>query len=374
VRESQAEAGSAVTIHERISKADIMVVDDQPANLKLMQNMLTRQGYTVRSFPRGRMALAAASRQPPDLILLDINMPEMNGLEVCERLKSTALLASIPVIFLSALNETDDKLKAFRSGGFDYLTKPFDFEEAQARIETQLKLRKLQVRIETQNRDLDKLVKMQVREIAQAQMTTIFALAKLAESRDSETGKHLERVQVLCRLLAGEMSAYAQYSGTINDEYIHNIFHASPLHDIGKVAIPDSILLKPGKLTLEEFAVMKTHAQRGAQTLELVLEQHPANAFIGMGIEIARAHHEKWNGTGYPDGRAGHDIPLSARIMTVADCYDALRSKRCYKDAYSHEESRDLIVISIGNQFDPDVIRAFNSVENEFRCVWENAT
>jgi putative two-component system response regulator len=374
VRESEVDTGPALTIQQVTNKADIMVVDDQPANLNLMQHMLTHQGYTVRSFPRGRMALAAAIRQPPDLILLDVNMPEMNGLEVCKRLKSTALLASIPVIFLSALNETSDKLKAFRSGGFDYLTKPVDFEEAQARIETQLKLRKLQVRIETQNRDLDKQVKMQVREIARAQMTTIFALAKLAEARDNETGKHLERVQVLCRLLAVEMRTYPQYSGPINDEYIHNIFYASPLHDIGKVAIPDSILLKPGKLTLEEFAVMKSHAPRGAQTLELVLEQHPANAFIGMGIEIARAHHEKWNGTGYPDGLAGYDIPLSARIMTVADCYDALRSKRCYKDTYSHEESRHLIVNSMGNQFDPDVIRAFNHVEKEFRRVWENAT
>jgi putative two-component system response regulator len=372
VRTSEIDIRPAATIQEVTNRADIMVVDDQPANLKLLENMLMSQGYSVRSFPRGRMALAAATRQPPDLILLDINMPEMNGLEVCERLKSNALLASIPVIFLSALNETQDKIRAFRSGGFDYLTKPFDLEEAQARINTQLKLHELQVRIERQNRDLDKLVKAQVREIAQAQMTTIFALAKLAESRDNDTGKHLERVQVLCRLLATEMSACPKFSGTINGEFIHNIFHASPLHDIGKVAIPDSILLKPGKLTPDEIEVMKTHAMRGAVTLELVLEQHPANAFIGMGIEIARSHHEKWIGTGYPDGLAGCDIPLSARLMTVADCYDALRSKRCYKDPYSHEESRALIVNSSGNQFDPDVIHAFNAVENEFRRVWEN--
>jgi putative two-component system response regulator len=356
------------------NKANIMVVDDQPANLKLMETMLLRQGYTVRSFPRGRMALAAAIRQPPDLILLDINMPEMNGIEVCERLKRSTLLASIPVIFLSALNETSDKIRAFRSGGFDYLTKPVDLEEAQARIETQLRLHELRVRIETQNRDLDTLVKVQVAEIAQAQMTTIFALAKLAESRDNETGKHLERVQVLCRLLAAGMSAFPKYSGAIDDEYIHNIFHASPLHDIGKVAIPDNILLKPGKLTPEEFAVMKTHAIRGAQTLGLVLERHPANAFIGMGIEIARSHHEKWNGTGYPAGLAGYDIPLSARVMTVADCYDALRSKRCYKEPWPHEQSREQILQSSGNQFDPDVIRAFIAVENEFRRVWENVT
>jgi putative two-component system response regulator len=354
--------------------ANIMVVDDQPANLKLMEDMLRRQGYVVRSFPRGRMALAAAAQQPPDLILLDINMPEMNGLEVCKRLKADERLASIPVIFLSAQDEAEYKVKAFQSGAFDYLTKPFDLQEAQVRIETQLKLHELQTRIERQNRDLEKLVKLQVREIAQAQMATIFALAKLAESRDQDTGEHLERVQVLCGLLATEMSAYPKYAGAIDDEYIHNLFYASPLHDIGKVAIPDHILLKPGKLTSDEFSIMKTHSEIGAKTLELVLEKHPSNAFIGMGIEIARSHHERWDGAGYPNGLAGHDIPLCARIMTIADCYDALRSKRCYKEPHSHEEARGMIVENSGRQFDPHVIGAFNAIEDEFSRVWERVT
>jgi putative two-component system response regulator len=359
---------------QTLSKADIMVVDDQPANLRLMEDMLKEQGYAVRSFPRGRMALAAAMRQPPDLILLDINMPEMNGLEVCERLKSSAALASIPVIFLSALSETTDKVRAFRSGGFDYLTKPFDLEEAHARIETQLKLRDLQIRVETQNSDLERLVKLQVREIAQAQMATIFALAKLAESRDQDTGEHLERVRILSRLLASEISVLPQYRGSINDEYIHDIFHASPLHDIGKVAIPDNVLLKPGKLTTEEFAVMKSHTTLGAQTLELVLEQHPANAFIAMGIDIARSHHERWDGSGYPNGLSQQAIPLCARVMTIADCYDAMRSRRCYKEPYSHEETRDLIVRGSGLQFDPDLVSAFTAIELELQRVWEQTT
>jgi putative two-component system response regulator len=356
------------------NKANIMVVDDHPANLKLMEDMLRSQGYGVRSFPRGRMALAAAARQPPDLILLDINMPEMNGLEVCERLKGDERLASIPVIFLSALDATDDKVKAFRSGGFDYLTKPFHLEEAQVRIETQLRLHELQTRVERQNRDLEERVELQVREIAQAQMATIFALAKLAESRDQETGEHLERVQILCRMLATEMSANLKYAATINEEYIRNLVCASPLHDIGKVAIPDHILLKPGKLTPEEFEVMKTHTTLGAETLELVLEQHLANAFIGMGIEIARSHHERWDGGGYPGGLAGNDIPVCARIMTVADCYDAMRSRRCYKEPFSHQESRGLIAEGCGRQFDPDAIAAFYDVEDEFQRVWEQVT
>jgi putative two-component system response regulator len=352
----------------------IMVVDDQPANLRLMEMLLRPQGYAVHSFPRGRLALAAAARNPPDLVLLDITMPEMGGFEVCRRLQSDAALSAIPVIFLSALSEPEDRIVAFQSGGFDYVTKPFNPEEVIARIETQLRLRELRVRVETQNRELEHLVHKQVREIAAGQMATIFALAKLAESRDSETGKHLERVQMLCHLLAREMSLWPKYSDRITGDYVLNIFQASPLHDIGKVAIPDSILLKPGRLTAEEFAVMKTHTVRGAETLELVLAKHPENAFVRMGIEIARSHHERWDGAGYPDKLTGQETPISARIMAVADCYDALRSERYYKTAHSHEESRDLIVRESGSQFDPDVVRAFCRAEVLFRQIRETVS
>jgi putative two-component system response regulator len=356
------------------NRREIMVVDDQPVNLRLMERTLMRQGYGVRSFPRGRLALAAAAKKPPDLILLDVTMPEMDGFEVCRKLRSDAALSTIPVIFLSALGEAEDKLAAFRSGAVDYVTKPFEAEEIRARIEIQLRLRELQLRVERQNRELERVVQEQVREIAAGQMATIFALAKLAESRDDATGRHLERVQMLCRHLAVEMSSWPEYSEKIAGEHIHNIAQASPLHDIGKVAIPDSILLKPARLTAEEFAVMKTHAARGADTLEFVLEKHPANAFIRTGVEIARYHHEKWNGAGYPKGLTGRQIPISARIMAIADCYDALRLRRCYKRAYSHEESRDLIVRGAGQHFDPDVVRGFRRVEELFRQIIETVT
>jgi putative two-component system response regulator len=366
-------SGSAPPGHAP-TRNHIMVVDDNPANLKLLEDMLQQYGYEVCSFPLGRLALAAAAEAPPDLILLDINMPEMDGFEVCRRLRSNAAFSSIPVIFLSALNETKDKLAAFKTGGFDYVTKPFEPEELQARIETQLELRELRAKVERQNHDLESLVRQQVREIADGQMATIFALAKLADSRDNETGKHLERVQVLCRVLAIEMSASPNYSGTITDGYVENIFCASPLHDIGKVAIPDAILLKAGKLTDEEFAVMKTHTTHGAKTLELVLEKHRANAFVRMGIEIARSHHEMWDGAGYPDGLAGSEIPVSARIMAVADCYDALRSRRRYKEPLSHEESRDIIVRNSGHQFEPEMVSAFCKVQESFRQVSDRTT
>jgi putative two-component system response regulator len=356
------------------NKKSIMVVDDQPANLKLMEEVLSRQGYGVRSFPRGRLALAAAAQTPPDLILLDVTMPEMDGFEVCRRLRSDSALAAIPVIFLSALGETEDKLAAFRSGGFDYVTKPFDPDEVRARIETQLKLHDLQAAVERHNRELEQVVKQQVREIAAAQMATIFALAKLAESRDEATGQHLERVQMLCSLLATEVRKLPEYSPRMADDFVQDIFHASPLHDIGKVAIPDAILLKPGTLTPEEFAVMKTHTTLGAETLEFVLEKHPANEFIRMGIEIARSHHEKWNGSGYPDGLRGDEIPLSARIMAVADVYDALRSERCYKRAKSHEESCDIIVRNSGIHFDAVVASAFCRVQDSCKQAFEDSS
>jgi len=202
-------------------------------------------------------------------------------------------------------------------------------------------------------------------------METIFAVAKLAEARDDETALHLERVQAYCRLLATGLSEHPRYRGTVGSAWIGNIYHASPLHDIGKVAIPDSILLKPGKLSTEEFEIMKTHTVVGAQTLRTVHDRYPDNAFIAMGIEVARSHHEWWDGAGYPDGHAGEEIPLSARIVAVADCYDAIRSRRRYKPAISHAETCAIILGESGRHFDPGVIAVFTELADTFREVSE---
>jgi putative two-component system response regulator len=353
------------------NKGTVMVVDDNPANLTLMERMLRSRGYEVRSFPRGRMALLAAAEEPPDLILLDINMPEMNGYEVCNRLKSDPRVSGIPVIFLSAMNDSEDKLLGFRAGGVDYVSKPFQFEEVQARVDAHVRLRRLQQEVESDNRHLHELVDLQVKQIADSQMETIFAVAKLAEARDDETAMHLERVQAYCRLLATGLSAHPRYRSTVGSAWIGNIYHASPLHDIGKVAIPDQILLKPGKLTTEEFEIMKTHTVVGAQTLRTVHERYPDNAFIAMGIDVARSHHEWWDGAGYPDGHAGEDIPLSARIVAVADCYDAIRSRRRYKPAVPHEETCAIILGESGKHFDPGVMAVFTELADTFREVSE---
>jgi putative two-component system response regulator len=348
----------------------IMVVDDNPTNLKLLEDMLIEHAYEVRSFPGGRLALEAAEQEPPDLILLDINMPDMNGYEVCERLKASARLSGIPVIFLSALNETEDKVRGFRSGGVDYISKPFQFEEVPARVSAQVGLRLLQQRFETDNYRLQELVQVQVKQIADAHMATIFAIARLAESRDGETGRHLERIQILCRLLAAGLSEQPKYKATVNSAWIRNIVHASPLHDIGKVAIPDRILLKPGPLTLEERAIMETHAALGAQTLSAVRDRYPDNEFIEMGIEVTRWHHERWDGGGYPDGLAGEEIPLSARILAVADCYDGIRSRRRYKPAIPHEETRQMILRESGGHFDPVATAVFEKLAETVGDAW----
>jgi putative two-component system response regulator len=355
-------------------KGNIMVVDDTPANLKLLADMLGERGYEVRPLPSGKAALNAAAMDPPDLILLDINMPDMKGYEVCERLKADPLLRDIPVIFISALNEIEDKIQAFRHGGVDYITKPFQFEEVLARVETHLTLRRYQAALQKHNTHLNELVNEQVKDILaaqakvlDAQLATIVAMSRLAETRDPETGQHIERTQSFCRMLAFELRDTPQFADIIDKQYPENIYNAAPLHDIGKVAISDTILLKPGKLTVEEFEIMKTHTTIGAQTLQSVQIRHPDNVLIALGIDLAYTHHEKWNGEGYPQGLKGNTIPLSGRIMAVADVYDALTSARCYKESYTHEQSCEIIAKGRGTHFDPIVTDAFFTLEKEFQ-------
>ena len=296
-------------------------------------------------------------------------MPGMDGYEVCRHLKNDERLKEIPVIYLSALTGTKDKVKAFEQGGVDYIEKPFQLEEVRARVDMHLKFHDFQKKLATSNKNLNQVVEEKIKEISESQMATIFALAKLAEFRDDDTGTHLERVQKFCKLLAMHICNDSSCSTSVDAAFVENIYHASPLHDIGKVGISDAILLKPGKLTLEEFELMKQHTVLGAQTLETARNQYPRNAFINMGIDVARSHHERWDGTGYPDGLTGIEIPLSARIMAVADVYDALRSKRCYKEAFTHETSRDIILQGRGTQFDPAVVDAFIALEHKFNSV-----
>ena len=348
----------------------ILIVDDTPENLDILVGIL-RDAYSLKVATDGQSALELAAAAPPDLVLLDIMMPEMDGFEVCRRLKAKRGTGDVPVIFVSALDRAEDKILAFTKGGVDYVTKPFQPEVVRARVETHLRLRRLQKEQESYSRELESRAEAQVKEIAAGQFATIFALSKLAESRDDDTGKHLERVQAFCSLLATALRDDSGFSDQIDDEFIENIQHASPLHDIGKVAIPDRILLKPSKLTSDEFEVMKTHSTHGTRTLEAVASQYPNNAFVDMGIEIAHSHHERWDGRGYPQGLNGEAIPLSARIVCLADIYDALRSRRCYKEAFSHAKARGIIEEQNGQALDPHIVPTFHRLEGDFRSVWD---
>lgn len=239
-------------------------------------------------------------------------------------------------------------------------------------IQDVTEMKKAEDELEKYSHHLEKLVEEKVKEISSSQMATLYALIKLSESRDDDTGEHIERTASFCKLLAQKARTAPEYAETITDTFIETIYKASPLHDIGKVGIPDSILLKPGKLTEDEFAIMKTHVQIGYDTLTKVGQQYNKNEFILMGMDIALYHHEKWNGSGYNKGLKGEEIPLSARIMALADVYDALRSKRVYKDAFSHEKSIDIIKSSKGTHFDPMLVDIFVNYQDEFKSLYES--
>ncbi len=350
--------------------ARIMIVDDTPANLQVLSTILEGQGYEVSQFPRADLALKAAGIAPPDLFMLDILMPEMSGLELCARLKMMPGIAEIPVLFLSALNEVEDKVKAFTVGGVDYITKPFHEKEVLARVHTHLVLRRMNAELTEHNLQLESLIVERMKDVYDSQMATLAAISALAEWRDENTGAHIERTKQYCRILAQELSERPEYGQPITESFINIIYHAAPLHDIGKIGIPDTILLKPGRLTLEEFDCMKKHAVIGARTLETVQKAFPKNSFIDTGIKLARAHHEKWDGSGYPDGLARTDIPLVGRIMAIADVYDALRAKRPYKEPIPHKDVCEQILKDSGTHFDPALVECFVRHETDFDAIF----
>ncbi|MEI7885364.1 MAG: HD domain-containing phosphohydrolase [Clostridia bacterium] len=354
-----------------VKNVKILIVDDSPEEIDVLGSILPVNCICQIAL-NGEKALQLLSDAKilPDLVLLDVIMPGMGGYEVCKRIKGDAKLKNIPIIFVSALGEAFDKVKAFELGGVDYITKPFQCEEVRARINTQLNLHNLQQQLAEANKSLSIKLDERTEEVIDAQMATIYALAKLAESRDDDTGGHLERVQNGCRLLAAELSKKAEYKNILTAEVISVIEKASLLHDIGKVGIKDSILLKPGKLTDTEFEEIKKHTLIGEKTLSEVVDKYPQNKFTKTGFEIARSHHEKWNGKGYPDGLAGEAIPIAARIVALADAYDAIRTKRPYKEALSHEISRNIIIKDSGSHFDPTVVEGFLACEQEFIAMY----
>lgn len=368
-----------------IQKPTILVVDDTPDNLKLMSGLL-KDDYKVKIANSGEFALEIAQSEfPPDLILLDIMMPEMDGYMVCFHLKANPKTAHIPVIFLTAKTEVVDETKGFELGAVDYITKPISPAVVLSRVAAHLSVKKMQDMLRDENSVMKKMqeflndknsfleseIQKRTAEINAIQDVTIHAMASLAETRDSDTGNHIRRTQQYVKVLAERLRKHPRFSDFLDDDkIIEMLFKSAPLHDIGKVGIPDKILLKPGKFTPEEFEIMKTHTTLGRNAiLQAERELGIEVAFLKHAKEIAHYHQEKWDGSGYPMGLAGNDIPISARLMAVADVYDALISRRVYKQGMPHEKAVQIISESKGTHFDPDIVDAFLELQEKFREI-----
>jgi putative two-component system response regulator len=366
----------------KLQKARIIVVDDDPAVLDCLKLMLLHCGNDVFPFTNGAAALDAVVREPPDIILLDIAMPEMDGFQVCERIKQNHKLKDIPVIFLSGLSSTENIVRGFHAGGVDFITKPFGIDEVQARIGAHIKLGRAEALLRQQNENLEQIVEVrtfelqkdiEAREHIEANLArqimatdeaftyTIYALARAAEANDEDTGNHILRV--------GEFSAIIASRLGLDDGFVQAIQLQSILHDVGKIHTPPDIFKKKGKLTDGEFMAMKEHTYSGTMIIG-------KNEKLSIGRSIALTHHEKWDGSGYPRGLAGEQIPIEGRITTIADIYDALRSPRPYKAAFDHDTAYKIITEGDGRtmpeHFDPDVLDAFRETEGRFKEEYEN--
>ncbi len=349
----------------------VLIVDDSPENLSALGSLLQEAGYRVKVANSGGAGLRlAAQPQKPSLILLDIMMQDMNGHQVLHYLRSNAETRDIPVIFLTARDSDEDEERAFEAGISDYIVKPFKPSLVLARVRSQLLVRRARLWLQDQNHALEAEVARRLRENELIQAVSIRALAHLAETRDNETGNHIERTQSYVRLLATHLANHPRFSETLTTHYIETLARSAPLHDIGKVGIPDSILLKPGKLTPGEWEIMKTHTLLGSDAIALAEKDINSSVdFLRHAKEIVRWHHEHWDGNGYPDGLSGERIPVSARIMALADVFDALISKRVYKEAYPFSEVRKIIASERGRQFDPEITDVFLSHCAEFEAI-----
>jgi len=324
----------------------ILIADDDAISLEILENALVKAGYDVVTASNGAEALEHLREQPLRLVISDWDMPEMNGIELCRAVRAEDLGGYTYFILLTARNSSAEIVEGLSAGADDFVAKPFNAAELIVRV-----------------RSGERVLALETREMA------IFALAKLAESRDPETGHHLERVRNYCHALARQVSTMPKFRQECDTEFVRLIYQTSPLHDIGKVGIPDSVLLKPGQFNAAEYEIMQQHTRLGAATLEAALQKYPEARFLKIARDIALTHHERYDGTGYPQGLTGDGIPLCGRIVAVADVYDALTSRRVYKPAFEHTVARSIILKDSGTHFDPDIVDAFLAVEDEFIAI-----
>ena len=362
-------------------KADVLVVDDQVDNLHLLVRLLS-ENFNVHPFPDcASLMKYLDSGRPADIVLLDVIMPDPDGYEICRQLRLRESMMDVPIVFLTGLDSTEDEYRGFSVGATDYISKPFSPPILLARVCNHVRLGRALRLIVNQNDQLEDRVRERTRELAEqntalqealhqvalAQDVTIVAFSSLAETRDNETGLHIHRTQNYVRELALELRKNPDYASRLDDETVQLFYKSAPLHDIGKVAIRDHILLKPGRLDPAEFEIMMTHADEGRKAIEAAeANLESKNTFLRPARDIAYCHHEKWDGGGYPRGIAGEEIPLSARLMAVADVYDALTSVRVYKPAFSHEKAVSIILEGGGTHFDPAIVYAFMNIQETF--------
>ncbi len=347
-------------------KYTVMIVDDAPDNITLFSELLKNQ-YNIRIALNGEKAIRLIREEQPDIILLDVMMPVLDGYETCRILKSDDKLKDIPVIFLTAKSQAEDENVGLNLGAVDYITKPVNPQIFLSRIRAQLATKQANDLLKHKNQFLEEEVMFRTKEVTALQEVTIMAMSSLAEIRDNETGNHLRRTKLYAKELCICLAKKTEYSELLDMKTIQKIINAVPLHDIGKVGIPDIILMKPGKLTTEEFEVMKTHTILGKEAIEKAERMMDCpDDFLRIPKEIVYSHHEKWDGSGYPQGLSGEEIPLSARIVALVDVYDALRSKRIYKPPYKHGEVISIISSERGRHFSESIVDAFLEVHEYF--------
>ena len=343
----------------------VLVVDDDESMRALLQRQMELDGYRVLAATDGAQAVELAEDDPPDVVLLDALMPGVDGFQVAEQLKSSERTRTAPIIMVTALEDRDSKLRALKAGVQEFLTKPVDRSEVSLRVQNVLMLKEYSNFLAQQNRILEQMVEERSRQVLASYRETIATLCRAAGYKDEETGSHVRRISYYTEEIATTLGMNAAFCETIH--------HASPMHDIGKLAIPDAILRKPGALSAAEWEVMKSHTTLGAQLIG-----SGDSPYLQMGAEIALNHHERWDGGGYPAGLKGQVIPISARIMNVCDQYDALRSERPYKKALSHGATLEVLTVGDGrttpSHFDPDVLEAFRRCAGRFRDIFESIT
>ncbi len=355
----------------------ILLIDDDPLVLGILKQTL-RPYYQVRIATLGLQGLALARLRPlPDLILLDVKLPDMHGYDICRALKQEALTREIPVIFLTSHTDVDNITQGFELGAVDYVSKPVAAPVLLARVKTHLRLREAGEFLRDQNLHLESLVNERTRDLqartAELQLSqdlAIVALGSIAETRDNETGNHIHRTRAFVKIMAQRLAPLPRYRESVTAEQWAMIWKSAPLHDIGKIGIPDHILLKPGKLTADEFALMQRHPVIGRDAIQTAeIRMGSDSSFLGVAKDIAYAHHERWDGSGYPEGLGGEAIPLAARIMALADVYDAMTSKRVYKPALPHATAVEAVRDGRGKHFDPALADCFLDDADAFRDI-----